>query len=318
MSKVKTSIDFLSGVGSFATMNQTEKFIRSLTSLLLEGDEFFIDNKPIRIGKQYQLTIKSVYKLCGGIKVDEDRVELALQLPGTFCRAMENQEEGLRKFFESMRPTRLDGALDDGTRRISQEAVNTIGNKGDYVGVDSYKLISSKGSQEDDRTSSCYFGSSNKSVRFYNAEAVHGIKADRWETTFRSHYSEQAVIEILDNSKYFAETIGGLVTGSIDFVERGHDYRHQPRYKFWQSMRDELPEILLKAPSQEYCIAKTLRWLDKQVSPSLGVIKEGIGKQAYSKYMMTLAERGTERFTENHYALVKQLKKSEVNLNGYG
>ena len=76
MSKVKTSIDFLSGVGSFSTMNQTEKFIRSLTNLLVEGDEFYIDNKPVRIGKQYKLTIKSVYKLYGGIKIDEDRVEL--------------------------------------------------------------------------------------------------------------------------------------------------------------------------------------------------------------------------------------------------
>jgi hypothetical protein len=230
---------------------------------------------------------------------------------------MKNQEEGLRTFFESMRPTRIDLALDDGKRRISQEAVNTLGNKGDYVGVDSYKLISSKGSQEDDTTKTCYFGSGgNKSIRFYNAEAVHGIEADRWETTLRSHYSEQAVCEILENSNKFGETIGSLVTGSIDFVERDHDYRYQPRYKFWQSIRDELPEICLKAPSQEYCIAKTLRWLEKQVSPSLGVISEGVGKEAYSKYMVQLAERGKKRFTEHHHALVKQLRKNEANLNG--
>ena len=80
-------------------------------------------------------------------------------------------------------------------------------------------------------------------------------------------------------------------------------------------MRDELPEILLKAPTQEYCIAKTLRWLDKQVAPSLGVIKEGVGQKAYLTYMNQLAERGKGRFTENHHALIKQLRKTEVRLN---
>jgi hypothetical protein len=76
MKDLNTSIDFLSGVGSFSTINQCESFIRKLTSLLKDEDEFYIDNKPVRIGKQYKLTVKSVYKLYGGIKIDDDKAEI--------------------------------------------------------------------------------------------------------------------------------------------------------------------------------------------------------------------------------------------------
>lgn len=310
-----SSIDYLSGVGKFNSLKNAEEFIDDLAGLLIIKDEPYIENKPVRIGQLYQMSVKSAYKMYGGLKSTiDDRWEMTIQLPGEFCRGMKNQQEGLETFCSELRATRIDCALDDRKRRISQSAVNTIGIKGDYVGVDSYKLMASKGSQEQEEILTCYFGSANKSLRFYNAEAVHGFDADRWEATFRGEYAEQAVYSILEKPEDFSITLGSLVTGAIDFVERGGNWDYQPRYIFWQSLRDELGQIKLTAPKQEYSIAKSLAWIEHQIEPTLAMLYEGLGRQAYLNFMEKSATRGIPKLKPHHNAIIANLKNSEIKL----
>ena len=306
---IKSSIDYLSGVGIFSTINQADNFIRELCNLLIKSDEYYIVQKPTKLGKQYSYRVGSVFKLYGGLRiVDDEYVEMALQAPGSFCRAMNCQKEGLKLFTSKMRVTRIDPTADDWSRRITQNAVNEIGNRGDYIGMESYKLVKSKGSKEDDSISTCYFGGSNKSLRFYNAEFMHGEPFDRWETTYRGEYSQQASEIVLEDLNNFEKTLGGLVTGSIDFKKREGHWDSFKRYQFWESIRSELPEIKLKAPEQEFCLKKSMKWLESQAAPTLGMLKEGLGRTAYLNYMEALADRGTRRFKEHHQAIVRHLK----------
>ena len=51
-----------------------------------------------------------------------------------------------------------------------------------------------------------------------------------------------------------------------------------------------------------------MKWLESQAAPTLGMLKEGLGRTAYLNYMEALADRGTRRFKEHHQAIVRHLK----------
>jgi hypothetical protein len=57
-----------------------------LSRLLLKSDEPYFEDIPVRLGKMYDSRISSVFKLYGGMKiVDDSYIEMALQIPGSFC-----------------------------------------------------------------------------------------------------------------------------------------------------------------------------------------------------------------------------------------
>jgi len=215
---IEMAVDYLSGISLFDDMKSCEEFIDDLAGLMSPKDEIYIENKETTLGERFTMRVGSVFKMYGGIRVTkEEKIKLALQLPGQFCRRFGNEQEAITMFGETMRPTRVDLRLDDYKRRITQEGVNTIANKGHYKGVDSYELISSKGGQDAEAVKTCYFGSSLKEMRFYNAEAIHGFQADRWELQARGHYSEEVLVRLLENvsnKKKLTQTMGGIVTSS--------------------------------------------------------------------------------------------------------
>lgn len=300
MKVLNTSIDYLSGISKLDTLNQCEELLDDLARLINPKDEPFIEQKSIRLGTVYSLTIKSVWKMFGGIKKNRnDGYELLIQLPGQFCRKLENQSEAIKFFSENFRPTRIDIALDDYERRISQNAIDGLGKKGHYKNVDSYELISSKSGQDSESVSTCYFGAldGNKCIRFYNAEAVHNFDADRWELQARYEYAEQILNTLVENaeSPKLAQIMGGFVTGAIDFINPGENWYQDRRYEFWQNLRDELPAIKLSSPKKEFSLTKMLEWLERQVFSSLAVLYFGLGRQSY----LDLMERGAIRHHKN-------------------
>jgi len=209
-------------------------------------------------------------------------------------------------------------AADDFKRRISQNAIDKLGELGHYKGVESYELISSKTAQDSEKVSTCYFGSSLKSVRFYNAEKVHGFPADRWELQARGEYSEQiSSLVKLTEPENLPKIQLSLITHAIDFVRKGKNWRDEQRYYFWEKLREGTEAIKLKGPSTASSLEKTAQWLNKQVCPSLSMLYFGLGRTNYLKYMENLALSGQNRLNEHQLAVIAYLQRvsEESHLN---
>jgi len=180
------------------------------------------------------------------------------------------------------------------------------------------ELRSSKGSQDSETVSTCYFGTSDKVVRFYNAEKVHEILADRWELQARGEYAEKITSLIRETKpENLAKIQASLVTHAIDFIRRGETWRDEKRYYFWEKLREGTEEIKLKGINKEYSIEKSAKWIDKQVCAALTVFYEGFGRANYLKYMEAVAIRGKERLNPKQQAIIAYLKREsqEIYLN---
>jgi hypothetical protein len=315
---LQATLDYFSGVTHFESLAHCEEFLDDVARLISPKDEIFIEAKPTLLGENFNLRIGSIFKLYGGIRTENDKVKLALQIPGTFCRKLGNQREAVEMLANTLKPTRVDLALDDYQRRVTQNAVNHLGQKGHYKGVEHYELISSKGSQDDQPVSTCYFGASLKAMRFYNAEAVHGFPADRWELQARAHYAEEATFNLLqctDSEELFPQAIGAMVTGAIDFIKPGINSYYDRRYAFWQNLRDEIGTIKLNPPSQEHSLEKVQRWIERQWQPTLRVLYEGLGRQNFFNYLEREAlNRDLDKLTEYQLAWISYLKRSKETL----
>jgi hypothetical protein len=149
-----------------------------------------------------------------------------------------------------------------------------------------------------------------KSVRFYNAEKVHGFPADRWELQARGEYSEQISSLIkLTKPENLPKIQLSLITHAIDFVRKGENWRKEERYYFWEKLRENTEAIKLKPPSKEYSLEKSKKWLDKQVCPTLSMLYFGLGRTNYLKYMENLALSGEKKLNEHQLAIIAYLQR---------
>ena len=310
MELLTTHIDYFSGTAIFDTMQEAEEFLYDhLAKMPTVEDELTIEKKPRLLGEHYQWSIDSVWKIYGGIRIKNNRVKLGFQLPGEFCRKIEDQNNALKIFRKYCEPTRIDIALDDRKRRITQSGVNKLGNVGHYKGMDSYKYITSKHCQDGDTGGTCQFGNSDKVLRYYNAEIVHGIPADRWELQARNSYAKQITSLLAETS--IGENAGAIVTGCMDFVTKGPTWRHEKRYEFWEQLRNETNGIISLSPlSEDQSLDKMMRWLNRQVTPSLSVLYFGLGRTQYLKLMENLATTKHDKLNQNQLDWINYLQRA--------
>lgn len=167
-----------------------------------------------------------------------------------------------------------------------------------HEAVDSGKLSGTHG----DTAKTFYIGSKNSSIYFclYEKEKEQkskGIKTDiknRFEIRLKSGKAEQT-IEQLVFSRNPEQTIASLILTQIDF----------PVYILWDIFLDNvttsLPFIMTPVAVN---MDKTKRWLERQVMPSLLMIKE-IEKQTGANYLEEI-DRHT-RLTERQELKIKQM-----------
>ena len=307
---LSTHIDYYSGTCYLNTLKEAEEFFDDLARMVNPRDELTIERKPRKLGEDYTWRIDSVWGIYGAMRTTQDRVKIGLQLPGEFCRKLENQNEAVQFFQEYTIPTRIDLALDDQKRRISQSKLNAIAKLGHYKGVDSYKFIESKACQDGEEGGTCQFGQTDKVIRYYNAEIVHNLPADRWELQSRGDYACQITSKLAQES--IEAVAGGIVTGAIDFVSRGETWRHETRYDFWTELREETGgPITIKPTSQEQSLDKMMNWLKRQVSPSLSVLYFGLGRTQYLSLMESLATYKNDQLTETQLSWIHYLQRAK-------
>lgn len=312
-----THIDYYSGTAYLKSLEDCEEFCHRLADLLETRDEVTIEKKDRLLGERFNYAVNSVWGIFGAYRKTPDKAKLAFQLPGEFCRKMADQEKAIKFLWETTHPTRIDIALDDYKRRITQNGVHRVAKLGHYKGINSYKFIESKACQDGEKGGTCQFGKSEKVIRYYNAEIVHNLPADRWELQARGDRACQIANILATNS--IKDYAGGIVTGSIDFVTRGENWRDEERYEFWEQLKEETltpeGEIKISPIRPERSIDKSLRWLRHQAGPFLKVLYQGYGRQSYLNLMESIATDPKVKLSAQQESWINYLRRANEPLN---
>lgn len=148
------------------------------------------------------------------------------------------------------------------------------------------------------------------------------IDSNRLEIEFTENKSSQ-VFEFLltvDISNW-AELMLNLVTGAVDFLDRVEDteYGHivNPasrcsRLEWWHKVVGDITKIKLSTVRKVTTIAKSFRWVRKQVAPTLAMLFDYISYTSNEEqpdldvmaFFYELWFNGSERFNDNHKALL--------------
>jgi DNA relaxase NicK len=218
----------------------------------------------------------------------------------------------LCQYLESngFRCTRLDIALDDYKRRVEFETVKAAGDSGHYRLVKSFKSIQSKICSEAGSVGTCYFGSSDKILRFYNAEFVHGIKADRWELQLRADIAQSAFDVYLSQ----VENLASMLVAEVDFGIFGKYYRDFVRFDWWESLIQDAGSVYsIPRSSYEPDLSRTILWLDTAVAPTLAVLRSGLGSQ-FNVFLNQLCNGGDNRLKPYHKKWIETIYESQIDV----
>lgn len=292
---VEVRVDYVQGTITFSSLDLLVTFLDSASSFL-----------GVSWGWSSELTFKSPVSGMYGRISYEDLIFAQVFFPGHFCSQLQDQLFFVKFLIgSSFHVTRFDIALDDYSRRVSFDEVRRCGKNGLYALVETYKCVETGFKPIPETVPTCYFGIGDKMLRFYNAEVVHGILADRWELQLRNDWARVAVSDFLENPSRLAS----IVVSAVDFVEWDNVRRERSsRLDWWQSLIDDTEgEVRLSLPVYEPSLARMISWLNRQVAVSLAVLRAGLGRDAYHRYLDLLADRGESRFKDYHHAWVRDL-----------
>jgi hypothetical protein len=322
-SRLKVAIDYLcvSGVIPTALLAQLVQYVNDFL-----GDHLLLEfGVPGSQGKTWSNSIKSP----SGVRIlwnelNDDAIQVYVQIPGNPLRRLDNRDSwrmclGFLNCY-GLICRRFDVALDDYLRRVTVDELIEIGEKDNFRLVDTYSLASSK-KRGDSSAKTVYFGSreSEKYLRFYDAEKVHGLPCDRWEVELKRRHANEAFKEFcslpvgLDSEEFnsFAsQFLASLVTGSVDFVDaenasEGERYDRLKRLPFWQSLIDDVGGSLrLSPPRSKPTLQRTLGWIKRQVVCSLAVVRKGYGHQMFYKWLDSVLGDAEKRFNSYHKSTI--------------
>lgn len=122
--------------------------------------------------------------------------------------------------------TRIDIAIDDYDKTVNRKDIVKALKSKDYSGFTKSRGFDNYDKPEDGQAETIYLGSpkSDKLVRFYNAEGVHGIPADRWELELREKNAQNLLVSFVKNdpetSTEIAKPLIDYFLSSLSFVNR--------------------------------------------------------------------------------------------------
>lgn len=305
---VTVALDYLRGTCYFKSSDLAETFLDRICEFLSISDRWSMCGHSAFLGERYDQAFRSIVtKFSGGLRREKaGGYKLLLDLPGRFMSSVSSLPLVTFLVGNQFRFTRLDVALDDYDRRISFDDVRQAGESGNFLYLNYFEFLESSVHRGSPVVPTCYFGKSDKKIRFYNAEFVHDIKADRWELQLRGDWAKTVVSEYIDSPN----CLGSLVVGFIDFGVSRLDYHCFDRFPWWESLRSDvdlfsLPSLGVKDKSS---IEPMLDWLYSQVAPSLAVLYRGLPEDVFNSLIKDICDNGGDRFKSYHNDWVKHLK----------
>ena len=314
---ISVSPDYFQGTCYLDDRISLDRCLNTVCNFLPVKDSWVFTNKSLFCGELFSNSFTSIRgKLFGGCRREDDKYKLLLQIPGSYWSQLETKKHiPLLKFLTGygFNVTRFDIALDDYSRRIGFDSVKLAGECGNYRLVNSYKCIESSIVRGSPVVPTCYFGSAQKMLRFYDAEIVHGHKADRWELQLRGIHADSVVSEFIENP----QSLGKFLVGAVDFGHQSGKYWHSfSRFNWWESLRqDSQGTLKITLPSFKPCFERSESWLYNQVAPTLAVAFHGYGPQAFKQLIKDLVSDGGKRLRPYHSKWIEELKK-EYQING--
>lgn len=312
---VSVRFDYLQGIAYLDYESEVKAVLDSVCNLLPMGDSWALLNRSLFLGESFTSAFCSIRgRLYGGYRRETTRYKILLQVPGSYWSQLDPVNylpliELLTDY--GFHFTRVDIALDDYNRRIDFETVKKVGELGQYKLVNSYKCVESSIVRGYPSIPTCYFGLSDKILRFYNAEVVHGIKAHRWELQLRGDHAQSVICDYLQNQ----DCLGEFVIGAVDFgVLSGQSWDSFNRFNWWESMRVDVGGLKkIQLPIYKPCFEKSLKWLYGQVAPTLAVAYSGYGQKAFDDLIKDLIKVGNGRLKQYHHQWINELKKEFQN-----
>lgn len=303
---ITTRLDYLQGKIVFPNLENLKSFLDCLCQ------DWAYLHKPIWFQERYENSFSNSCGLRGGFLRVASGYQCYFQLSGEFWSNLsESSHWEVIDLFSKVgfRCTRFDIALDDYLRRISPEELWAVAERGEYCLVNSRKLVSSSPTRDCFNSGqTIYFGSTNsqKIVRFYDAEIVHGYGADRWELQLRGNKASVAFPQLPKDSSGLA----AVFLGAIDFRSDIDNVR----FFWWQSFHDQIAcePIKFKVVYPNRKIDNICAWLDRQVVKSLAIVDSAVG----SHYLEELIKVAKSEFSDSDRMLIESFKKEREVING--
>lgn len=296
--------DWLQGKFFVPTVADLNQFLNELVGIA--NDSWGLTGRSFSCGQLFRQGFKSVCGLAGGYNILESGVEGLIQIQGRLLSAVEQLSIVQLLTNSGLKFTRCDIALDDYNKRVSFNEVRYFGVNGHYRLLDSFKYIESCLVKDMEPAPTCYFGSSGKVIRFYDADFAHGIPANRWELQLRGQYAQSAISEYLADQSCLA----AFVVGAIDFgCFTSLSWRSFNRSSWWQSLIQEVctqPKKLQVEQLQPDLI-RSANWIRNQAGIVLAVLKSGL-EQDFDDWMKEVCLDGESRFRDYHHQQVSFLK----------
>lgn len=307
-----------------------------LVCFIVDHHTLEIDRRwsPGKGGVYYSHTVIGSGGMRGGIEYleEEGLCSIMLDLPGEYFESKTIVDQwrliqGLKSRFK-VTATRIDLAVDDYDYSvIPVERMVEACKQGHNFG---FKKIGyhSSGYCGDRQDETFNFGSrqSGKFVRVYDHEA----ECLRFETEFKRGYVKP-VFESLANlerpkempNKEFElviqKLIASLAVGAIDFRDRGDRQdktrageRDSTRLPFYQKFVDLLQathyRIKLAKPAKS--ITKSFDWIKRQCSPTIAMIREGLGAQKFMSWLNKAIKDNRPRIDNTKEVWIKDIQKN--------
>lgn len=207
--------------------------------------------------------------------------------------------------------TRLDSALDDYkgyfkiediAEKVKKREVRSLFKKAD-VRV-SYGLADDEGSSG----MTVYFGSNSSmiKVRMYEKNKQQNVNYfwNRIEVETRDERANLLAQEVVKTDN-LGQLIAGVLRRYLNFIEPSND-SNKSRWdisNWWDIFLGDAEKVKLSVKKIQRTLSEVTMWIERQVSPSLALMKEKMGR-AFSSYMQYLLFDGKDRWNPKHYALL--------------
>jgi hypothetical protein len=299
--------DWLQGKLFVPTVADLSKFLNDLADLA--NDQWGLTGRSFSCGQLFRQGFKSVCGFVGGFNTREDGVEGIIQIQGRLLVAVD-QLAAIQSLSQSgIKFTRCDIALDDYDKRVTFDEVRHLGVTGHYRLLDTFKYVESCLIKGATPAPTCYFGNSDKIIRFYDAEFVHGIAANRWELQLRGLNAQYVINEYLVAQSCLA----AFVVGAIDFgYFANSSFDSFKRALWWESLIREFHGEPIKIPSDRLKpdIFRSANWIREQGGVVLAVLKLGL-QDEFEQWMREVCLDGQSRFRNYHREQVNFLRSGK-------
>jgi DNA relaxase NicK len=265
-----------------------DKAIEDIKDILLIDYDFgtqqYTANQQAKY-QSYRGTLGSCISYTYGCNIE--RINCIITLPGQWLKAhsLEWIKESVRFFHEKYDThcSRFDIAVDDYQRKLNWSAIRDACKSGCGVGFREYQFIESKARFGTGKT--IYLGTrkSARYCRIYDRASVTDGKENciRFEIEFKKDLSHTVYIDYLYSSDINgAETLSGIIQSQISFVKRkDKNLNRATTLVWWQNFINRIKGQKIELPRTKPIlnIERTLRWVHRNVSKGLLLLKEAIG-----------------------------------------